>query len=177
MTEYIKEYWKMLSIAGFFLGLLVYFGISEKPKKVEEEKSTVKVVTKPKTDSIIQVIDSVLEMKKELEIKKEIAYKKKESLLRKQLELEKSKPVKIKEKTKVVVQTKEVIVEKKVPVVDPNTKKIVEENYKIQEENKYLKQEIECIKSTYENKTTYQVRKDSISTDTIRRKKRRFGIF
>ncbi len=171
MIEYLKEYWKLLSLSAFACGFLVYFGSSKKPEKVKVPIERVKI-EKPKSDSVIAVIDSVLELKKKIELEKEISFKKKEALLEKQLKIEKSKkPKKIKEKTKVIIQTKEVIVEKEVRVQDPNTRDVIVENYNIQEENKNLKKEIESLKKSY------KTQKDSISTDTIKSKRKRFLLF
>jgi len=178
MMQIIRQNWFYISLVTFVTG----FGFIIYKEKNTTEKPKVIYVPQPKqntkTDSVFAVIDSVLKVKKEDELKKEEFHKKKESSLKRQLEIEKKKKVKqSKPKTKIVIETKEVIVEKEVKVTDPNIKELVKENYKTQEENYKLKEELETLKKQSKINKASRVYRDSISTDTVHRKKRRFFLF
>jgi len=124
MMRIIRQNWVYIS---FFTIVASFSFIVYKEKTTIEKPKVIYIKQppqKPKTDSVLAVIDSVLKMRKENEDKKEELYKKKEMILKQQLKIEKSKKSK-QPKTKVVVETKEVIVEKEVKVADPNTKEIV----------------------------------------------------
>lgn len=178
MMQIIRQNWFYISLVTFVTG----FGFIVYKEKTTVEKPKVIYVQQPrqntKTDSVFAVIDSVLKVKKEYELKKEEIHKKKESSLKRQLEIEKKKKVKqSKPKTKLVFQTREVIVEKEVKVTDPNTKELIKENYKTQQENYKLREELETLKKQNKINKSYRVYRDSISTDTVHRKKRRFLLF
>ncbi len=151
---------------------LTFFIVSKKP--IKEDLKPEQIVT-PRVDSIIAAADTIVKIlesqkKKQIELQKE-----KENVIKElKKEKKKSHPKPI-EKTKIVVETKEIVVEKKVLVQDPGVKQMAQENYKIQEENKYLKEELDCLrKSTIQRP---EPSRDTISTDTIRRKKKKFLFF
>ena len=168
MRDYIKHNWIYLLIATCICSIFIFTKFNDNP---ESRNIEVQTTPQPKPDSIIAIIDSTLKIKKELEEKKDREFKRKQTLLEEELRKEKQKKKRqTVEKTKVVVETKEIIVEKEVYVPDKNSKKVLMDNYKIQEENAHLKEEIECLRKS--NKP----QKDSISTDTVK-KKRRFFFF
>lgn len=174
MWEYIKRNRIIIFVSSFVWGITVYI-VTKKP--ITEDK--VKIIEKitPKTDSVIAAADSIVTIL-EIQKKEKIKLKKEKEFVEKQLtveKLKKSKPQK--EKTKIVVETKEVIVEKEVKVQDPNMRQAIVESYKIQDENCRLKEELEELKKVQKyQQIPIQKQRDSISTDTIKRKKR-FGIF
>ena len=174
MWEYIKRNRIIIFVSSFVWGITVYV-VTKKP--ITEDK--VKIIEKitPKTDSVIAAADSIVTIL-EIQKKEKIKLKKEKEFVEKQLtveKLKKSKPQK--EKTKIVVETKEVIVEKEVKVQDPNMRQAIVESYKIQDENCRLKEELEELKKVQKyQQIPIQKQRDSISTDTIKRKKR-FGIF
>jgi hypothetical protein len=174
MWEYIKRNPIVIFISSFVWGITIFI-VTRKP--ITEEK--VKVVEKiiPKTDSIIAAADSIVTIL-EIQKKEKIKLKKEKELVEKELVIEKKKKEKSpKEKTKIVFETKEVIVEKEVKVQDPNARQAIIESYKIQDENCRLKEELRELKRMKEVEIPKKMpKKDTITTDTIKRK-RIFGIF
>jgi hypothetical protein len=174
MWEYIKRNRIIIFVSSFVWGMTVYI-VTKKP--ITEDK--VKVIEKitPKTDSVIAAADSIVTIL-EIQKKEKLKLKKEKEFVEKQLtveKLKKSKPQK--EKTKIVVETKEVIVEKEVKVQDPNLREAIVESYKIQDENCRLKEELAELKKAQKyQQIPIQKQRDSISTDTVKRK-RRFIIF
>lgn len=174
MWEYIKRNRIIIFLSSFVWGMTVYI-VTKKP--ITEDK--VKVIEKitPKTDSVIAAADSIVTIL-EIQKKEKLKLKKEKEFVEKQLtveKLKKSKPQK--EKTKIVVETKEVIVEKEVKVQDPNLREAIVESYKIQDENCRLKEELAELKKAQKyQQIPIQKQRDSISTDTVKRK-RRFIIF
>jgi hypothetical protein len=174
MWEYIKRNRIIIFLSSFVWGITVYI-VTKKP--ITEDK--VKIVEKitPKTDSVIAAADSIVTIL-EIQKKEKLKLKKEKEFVEKQLtveKLKKSKPQK--EKTKIVVETKEVIVEKEVKVQDPNLREAIVESYKIQDENCRLKEELAELKKAQKyQQIPIQKQRDSISTDTVKRK-RRFIIF
>jgi hypothetical protein len=174
MWEYIKRNRIIIFVSSFVWGITVYV-VTKKPITKDKVKIIEKIT--PKTDSVIAAADSIVTIL-EIQKKEKLKLKKEKELVEKQLtveKLKKSKPQK--EKTKIVVETKEVIVEKEVKVQDPNMRQAIVESYKIQDENCRLKEELEELKKVQKYpQIPIQKQRDSISTDTIKRKKR-FIIF
>lgn len=171
MSDFFKNNWILLSFSTIVMSLTFYI-TTKKPIKEDLQPEN---ITSPRVDSIIAAADTIVKIL-EIQKKKQLELQKEKELVIKELKKEKKKVKKQpKEKTKIVVETKEVVVEKKVLLQDPSVKDMVVENYKIQEENKYLKEELDCLKKNSLQKP--QSRKDTISTDTIRRKKRKFIFF
>jgi hypothetical protein len=167
MIKYFRNNW----FGVFFISLISGVTIFTITKKPLNSELTPQKIVHPKTDSIIAIADSVVTIL-EIQKKEHTKLKKEKELFEKELKIEKkkkSKPVPV--KTKVVVETKEVVVEKIVKLADPGAKEAIIENYRIQNENTKLKEEIETLKK--KNK----VKNDTISTDTIRSKRKRFLLF
>ena len=167
MIEYLRNHWFTIFFMSLISGVTI-FTITKKP--ITPELTNQKIVH-PKTDSIIAIADSVVTIL-ETQRKEHTKLKKEKDLFEKELKIEKkkkSKPAPV--KTKVVVETKEVVVEKIIKLPDPGAKEAIIENYRIQNENTKLKEEIETLKKR--NK----IKNDTISTDTIRSKKKRFLLF
>lgn len=172
MFEYFKSNWYFFSISSLIIGGILYFFPKNETVQIEKKPEYVKVI-KPKSDSVIHVIDSVLKVKKENDMIKEIAYKKKQQDLEKELRKERNEKLKKeKQKPKVIVHTKEIVVEK--VIKDTTVREVIVENYKIQEENRQLKRELE--KKYYENESLRNMKtyKDTIQIDTIKKKKKRW---
>ena len=167
MFKYIKNHWGILSLSSLVWVITLYI-VLHKPIN---QNTAPEHIIRPKTDSVIAAADSLVLIFENRKNKLNKVVKEKEKI-EKQLKIEKKRKKPSKEKTKIVFQTKEVVVEKQVIIADPNNKKFVEENYKIQEENNNLRGEIDLLK-----KSQRMVSRDSITTDTIRRKRRRFLIF
>lgn len=171
MLRYLRKNGIVIFFSSLICGITIYL-ITLKP--IDEEKVVLIKRVTPKTDSIIAAADSVVNILNDQQ-KERIKLKKEKEILEKELKIQKTKKPKISEKTKIVVQTKEVIVEKEVKVEDPNSNQILIENYRIKNENCVLREELEKIKKVKkESLKKIELQKDTISTDTIRKKKRFF---
>lgn len=171
MLEYLKKYWEIFSLSVLVWGVTIYT-VTKKPitKELKPEH-----IVSPKTDSLIAAADTIVKFL-EVQKKKELVLKKEKEKVEKELRIERKKKSKVeKGATKVIVQTKEVIVEKEVKVQDPSIKDVILENYKIQNENNHLKEELEHFKKNVSTPKLRQI--DSISTDTVKRKKKKFLLF
>lgn len=171
MSDFFKNNWVLVAFTTIVVSLTFYI-VSEKP--IKEDTKPEDIVT-PRTDSIIAAADTIVKILDSQKKKQKNLEKEKEVVVKELIKERKKKKDVLKEKEKVVVQTKEVVVEKKIMVQDPYVKDMAVENYKIQEENKYLREELECLKKNSVQKTAPI--KDTITTDTIRRRKRKFLFF